>query len=108
MKGINTVTVSGNVLGNIEYGCVGSGSEACGFQVASDRHTATGVITAFVKVNVYVEWLVQLCKAKLGKGAYVLVEGELMNRQGKYGSLTEVRAREIIFLPREDSGGSRS
>lgn len=31
-----------------------------------------------------------------------MVEGELMNREGVLGDLTEVRARELIFL--EDEG----
>jgi single-stranded DNA-binding protein len=108
MKGINKVILSGNVLGTIEYGRVSSGSEACSFQVASDRHSASGVVTAFVKINVYVEGLIKICKLKLLKGTYVIVEGELMNRDGQHGDLTEVRAREIIFLPREEAGGTRS
>jgi single-stranded DNA-binding protein len=106
MKGINSVTISGNALGNIEYGRVTNGAECCGFSVASERHSANGVVTAFVKVNVYVEGLVRICRAKLAKGVYVVVQGELMNRDGQHGDLTEVRAREIIFLPRgEDAGG---
>lgn len=108
MKGINKVIISGNVLGTIEFGKVSNGGEACGFQVASDRHSASGVVTAFVKINVYVEGLVKICKLKLLKGIYVIVEGELMNRDGQHGDLTEVRAREIIFLPREEAGGTRS
>ena len=109
MKGINSVHLSGNVLGNIEYGRVSKGGEACSFSVASDRHSANGVVTAFVKVNVYVDGLVRICRAKLAKGIYVLVQGELMNREGQHGDLTEVRAREIIFLPRgEDAGGTSS
>jgi single-stranded DNA-binding protein len=107
MKGINKVFLSGNVLENIEYGRVGNGSEACSFQVASDRHTANSIVTAYVKVNVYVEGLIRICRMKLAKGVYVLVEGELMNRDGKHGGLTEVRAREIIFLSRvEEAGGT--
>lgn len=105
-RGFNKVFLSGNVLDNIEYGSVGKGAEACTFQLASDRKTASGVVTAYVKVNVYVEGLIRICKMKLAKGAYVVVEGELMNREGKYGDLLEVRAREIIFPPRtaEEAG----
>lgn len=99
-KGFNKVFLAGNVLDSIEYGKVGKGSDACTFQIASDRHSANGVVTAFIKVNVYVEGLIRICKMKLAKGAFVVVEGELMNREGKYGDLLEVRAREIIFPPR--------
>ena len=51
-----------------------------------------------MKVNVYVENLIRICKSKLTKGRYVIVEGELMNREGQYGELTEVRAREVLFV----------
>lgn len=108
MKGINKVILSGNVLDNIEYGRMTNNAEACSFQVASDRHTSSGVVTAFVKVNVYVEGLIRICRMKLIKGMYVLVEGELMNRDGKHGDLTEVRAREIIFLPKVEEVGEHT
>jgi len=51
-----------------------------------------------VKVNVYVEALVKLCRLRLQKGCYIIVEGELMNRNTPSGRLTEVRAWEILFL----------
>lgn len=107
MRGLNKVIISGNVTGAIEFGRTGKGDEVCGFHMASDRHTSGGsIVTAFVKVNVYPDGLVRICKGKLIKGVYVLVEGELMNRDGQHGGLTEVRAKEIIFLPKEqDSRG---
>lgn len=106
MRGLNKVFLSGNVTGAIEFGRTGKGDEVCGFHLASDRHTQGGqVVTAFVKINVYIDGLVRICKTKLVKGVYVLVEGELMNRDGQHGGLTEVRAREILFLSKEDSKG---
>lgn len=101
MRGINKVILSGNVTGKIEYGRTDSGSEVCAFIVASDRHTSGGVVTAYIKVNVYIEGLVKLCRNRLDKGCYLLVEGELMNRSVPSGKLTEVRAWEIIFLSEE-------
>lgn len=98
MRGINKVIISGNVGGNIAFNQTPSGTDACSFQVASDRHTQTGMITAWVKINAYGENLVRLCRGRLSKGQYVLVEGELMNRDGVHGELTEVRAREVIFI----------
>lgn len=104
MRGINKVIVSGNVTGAIEFGKTQAGLEVCGFHVASDRHTSGGgVVTAFIKVNVYVDGLVRICKTRLIKGIYVLVEGELMNREGQHGDLTEVRAREVIFVAKDDA-----
>lgn len=107
MRGLNKVIISGNVTGSIEFGRTGKGDEVCGFHIASDRHTFGGsIVTAFIKINVYTDKLVRVCKGKLVKGVYVLVEGELMNRDGQHGGLTEVRAKEIIFLPKEqDSKG---
>lgn len=69
------------------------------FTMVCDRRRAEGgVVTAWVKVNVYIESLIKTCRKMLNCGGYVIVEGELMNREGKYEQLTEVRAREIIFL----------
>jgi single-stranded DNA-binding protein len=94
MRGINKVIVSGNVSEDVQFVQTSGSREQtlCTFHVASDRHTQGQVVTAWVKVNVYIEALVKLCKTRMKKGVYVLVEGELMNRG-------EVRARELIFLP---------
>jgi len=98
MRGVNKVVISGNVGDRITYGKTGSGTPACSFSVASDRKDGKEIITAWVRVNVYGEDLVHDCQEKLGKGIYVVVDGELMNRDGKVGELTEVRAREIVFI----------
>lgn len=99
MRGINKVVVSGNVTGKIEYAQTSDArSEVCTFTLASDRHSSGGIVTAYVKVNVYIEGLVRLCRSKLEKGCYIIVEGELMNRTTPSGKLTEVRAWELLFL----------
>lgn len=96
MKGINSVIISGNVGDRITIGKTGRGDSACSFSVASD---AAPVPTAtWVRVSVYGDELVQVCRAHLVKGVYVLVEGELMNRAGRFGELTEVRARRVVFV----------
>ena len=102
MRGLNKVIVSGNVTGAIDFGKTGNGLEVCGFHIASDRYASGGqVVTAYIKVNVYVDGLVRICRTRLIKGVYVLVEGELMNRDGPHGDLTEVRAREVVFWEKE-------
>ena len=102
MRGFNKVILSGNVTGKIDYATTDNGSEVCTFVIASDRHgSGGGVVTAFVKVNVYAEPLVRLCRNRLDKGSYLLLEGELMNRSTPSGKLTEVRAWEVIFLTGE-------
>ena len=98
MRGINRVVLSGNTTGKIDFSRTDSGTDACTFTLASDRHSAGGVVTAFVKVNVYVEALVKLCRLRLQKGSYILVEGELMNRVTPAGKTIEVRAWELLFL----------
>jgi single-stranded DNA-binding protein len=96
MKGINSVIISGNVGDRITIGRTSRGDPACSFSVASD---AAPVPTAtWVRVSVYGEELVQVCRMHLTKGVYVLVEGELMNRAGRFGELTEVRARRVVFV----------
>ncbi len=103
MRGINRVTISGNVGGQISFAPTGSGVAACSFFIASDRYTSSGtVVSAWVKINVYGDKFVGICRPRLEKGCYVLVDGELMNRDGRFEELVEVRAHEIIFLPRAD------
>lgn len=97
MRGVNNVILSGNV-GQINFASMSSGADVLTFTVASDRYGNGEKVTVWVKVNVYVEKLVRICKSKLSKGSYVIVEGELMNREGQHGELTEVRAREVLFL----------
>lgn len=99
MRGINKVIFSGNVSGGIKYSETTNGSPTCSFQVASDRHAQAGkVVTAWVKVNVY-GVLVKTCQTFLKKGCYVIVDGELMNRDGQLKELVEIRARELVFPP---------
>jgi len=94
---MNVVAISGNVSARIEFSSTGKGSPVCTFQMASDRRTRDTTITAWVKVNAYGEGLVGACRRRLTKGTYVVVEGELMNRDGRLGELLEVRARRIDF-----------
>jgi len=98
MRGINKTVISGNVSREINYGEMPDGSTALSFTMASDRPANGVVITAWVKINVYIDTLVDQCRQHLGCGGYVIVEGELMNRDGRHGKLTEVRAKEIVFV----------
>lgn len=101
-KGINKVIVSGNCSDSAQYHSTDNGTPCATFKLASDRRGANKgeVLTTWIKINVYNEPLVRLCETRLRKGVYVIVEGELMNRKGIHGEVTEVRARELIF--RED------
>jgi single-stranded DNA-binding protein len=99
MRGINRVIISGNVTGEANFSTLGNGTRASSFTLASDRHSRGDVITAYVRINVYIDALTDMIRERLRKGDYVIVEGELMNRNGIQEELTEVRAREIVFLP---------
>jgi len=101
MRGVNRVVISGNVTGAIQEGRTNSGVPTCTFVLASDRYTKDSIVTAWVKINVYGKPLVDVCEPRLRKGRYVLVEGELMNRDGRTAELTEVRAKEVIFPTHE-------
>lgn len=99
MRGINRVILSGNATSSINYSTTGSGSPVCTFVVASSRPGANGsTVSSYVKINAYSNGLVDLCRSRLRQGSYIIVEGELMNRDGKLGELTEVRARDLVFV----------
>lgn len=94
---MNVVAISGNVSAKIEFAKTGGGTPVCTFHMASDRRTKDATITAWVKINAYGHGLVEACRQRLTKGVYVVVEGELMNREGRLGELLEVRARRVDF-----------
>ncbi len=98
MRGINRILISGNLAGQPEFARTTAGAEACAFVIVSDRPGAGGVtVKAYVRINAYAPGLVAICRKKLYDGAYLIVEGELMNRDGQRGELLEVRARDVIF-----------
>ena len=109
MRGINKVIIAGNVANDARYQETGSGVPCATFKVACDRRGANKgeLITSWIKVNVYGEGMVELCHSRLYKGGYLIVEGELMNRDGAAGEVTEVRAKEMVFID-TDSAGSYS
>lgn len=98
MRGHNAVWLSGNVGAKIVKSHTKDNRTACSFSVASegDKHRTT-----WVRVNVY-DGLAEYCQDRLHKGVYCAVVGELMNRDGQYGELTEIRARDVIFFSQYD------
>lgn len=113
MRCLNHTTVSGEVLDRIMFASTSAGVPACGFMLAVTSYRPNKrKMSTRVKINVYGDGLVELCKSHLVKGLYLVVEGELMNREGQYGDLTEVRALQLIFpgaespeLPEGDTHG---
>jgi single-stranded DNA-binding protein len=102
MLGVNAVYLGGNLSDSAKFRETGSGKPCCSFKMACDRRGVGGdTITVWVKVNVYVEPLVELCRTRLQKGLYLVVVGELMNRDGDRGELIEVRAQQLIFAAQQ-------
>jgi len=94
MKGHNLVILSGNVSGHIVAGTTNDNEHAFSFSVSAEDGGRFG---ALVRVNVY-GGLALKCKDRVSKGLYVSIIGELMNRRGKFGELTEVRAKDVLFF----------
>ena len=99
-SGHNQVLISGLVEGRVLSGTTGDGGEACSFLVASSDG---GQKLTRVRVNAYGSVAVQ-CEQESCIGAYCVITGELMNRPGKYGKLTEIRAKKVEFFPDIDNG----
>lgn len=101
MRAHNQVLISGYVEGKMISGTTGDGGVAFSFAVASED---SGSKSMRVRVNAYGETARQ-CDDEAQKGLYCIVIGELMNRAGKFGKLTEIRAKTVEFLPGVDNEG---
>lgn len=106
-RGINRVAISGEVVGRFSFSETTNSSAAASFYVLCERHTHDSVVRVRVKINAYGGGLVTVLRVKLVLGAYVLVDGELMNRKGQQEELIEVRATQIIF-PLEGRNATRT
>lgn len=96
-RGVNSVTVSGNVGGNFNGGTTGNGVSAFSFMLAVDRRNTGKPV--WLRINAYDE-LAGVCQKKVRKGGYAIVAGELMSRvsAGSQNDLLEVRAEDIVFV----------
>jgi len=100
MSGHNQVLISGYVEGRLVSGTTGDGGEACSFSVAS---IDAGQKTTRVRVNAYGP-VAEQCEQESYAGSYCVIAGELMNRPGKFGKLTEIRAKKVEFFSDIDNG----
>lgn len=104
MRGHNQVWLSGYVGGKIVSGRTNGGNQAFSFAVNSED---SGSNATRIRVNAYGS-IARKCERELAKGHYCSVLGELMNRSGKFGELTEIRAKKIDVFPSistENNGG---
>jgi hypothetical protein len=95
----NQVMISGSLEGRVLSGTTGDGEEACSFSVAS----GAGHRVTTIRVNAYGPIAAQ-CRQEGYVGVYCVIAGELMNRPGKFGKLTEVRAKKVEFVSDIDNG----
>jgi len=100
MTGQNQVLISGYVESRVLAGKTGDGGEACSFTVASGD---SGQKTTHVRINAYGS-IAEQCEQESRVGVYCVIFGELMNRPGKFGKLTEIRAKKVEFVSDVDNG----
>lgn len=94
-RGINSVSVSGNVGLNVVHSHTTAGEAACSFPLAVEKKFGKVV---WMIVNAY-DRLAEDCLKKLKVGGYVVVKGELIS--GKHGEddmSVQVKAYEIAFV----------
>ena len=103
MRGHNQVWVSGYVEGKILSSTTRDGGPAFSFSVSSED---SGQNLTRVRINAYGP-IARQCDDEAVRGAYCHVVGELMNRSGKFGKLTEIRAKKVDFFSAtdDDEGG---
>lgn len=100
-RGTNVWHGSGNVASDVSYGETSAKDLACNFRIAVEQPHKQ---VCYFRVNVYGRNAVACQKRKLRKGDYVVIVGELMNRDGQGDVLTEVRCKEIVIHSKEDKG----
>jgi single-stranded DNA-binding protein len=105
MKGVSSVTLSGNIGGPILEGRTTNEGDPClGFRVAIEKPGCSQPVWA--KVNVYGQQNVDLCQRRVKPGGYVIVAGELMNRITATGEQTmEIKGIVLIFPNTETKNG---
>lgn len=97
--GMNVWSGAGNVASDVHYGVTGQQKSACNFKLCIEEPQRPMV---YVRVNLYGE-NVDVCQRRaLMKGDYVVVCGELMNRQGRADdTLLEVRCTQLVIIQRK-------
>ena len=102
--GMNKVILAGYCEQEVAYHTTGGGTQCASFRIICERRgmKPKETVTAVVKVNVYSAAMVELLKSRFVLSGYMLVEGELMTREGARGETIEVRAKELIFVDELD------
>lgn len=115
-RGINRVTLVGNLGQDPELRYTGSGTAVCNMRLATNEayKDAQGELVEKTEWHSVVAWarLAEICGEYLKKGSLVYFEGSLQTRQwedsaGATRYTTEVRAREMMILSGRPEGAPR-
>lgn len=98
-RGTNSWSGSGNVASDVAYGRTSKEDLACNFRLAVEQGKN---YTGYFRVNVYGPEALSCQRKYLGKGDYVVIEGELMNRSGEHDILTEIRCTRIVIQKKKE------
>lgn len=113
-RGLNKVTLIGNLGQDPEMRYTGSGTAVCNMRLATTEKykDSSGEWVEKTEWHSIVAWarLAEICNEFLRKGSQVYFEGQLQtrsweDRDGNTRYTTEVKAREMLMLGGRDDGG---
>ncbi len=116
-RGINKAILVGNLGQDPELRYTGSGTAVCNMRLATNESykDREGNLVEKTEWHNVVAWarLAEICGEYLEKGSQVYFEGSLQtrswdDRDGNTRYTTEVKAREMMMLDSNRSGGGRS
>jgi single-strand DNA-binding protein len=114
-RGVNKVTLVGNLGKDPELRYTGSGTAVCNFTLATNESykDANGETVDKTEWHNLVVWsrLAEICNEYLKKGSQAYFEGSLQTRSyedkdGNTKYITEIKVKEMMMLGGRDSGGS--
>ena len=115
-RGVNRVTLIGNLGQDPELRYTGSGTAVCNMRLATNESYTNrdGEEVQRTEWHRIVAWgrLGEICEEYLSKGSQVYFEGKLQtneweDRDGNQRETTEIRAQEVMFLDSNRQGASQ-
>ncbi len=114
-RGLNKVTLIGNLGQDPELRYTGSGTAVCNLRIATNESykDASGQLVDKTEWHSVVAWarLAEICGEYLKKGSQVYIEGSLQTRSyedkdGVTKYTTEIKAREMMMLSGRGGDGA--
>ncbi len=116
MKGLNRVTLIGNIGNDPEYKTLQDGTPVAKFSIAitESYRLKNGETQSHTDWHTIIAWrgLATFANQYIHKGSLIYVEGKLRNRQyedkeGRKKYLTEIVAEQIILLDKKEKSPER-